>query len=59
MLAELTICWSLECEPKCEARMRVEVVCADRFEEFERERRRGEEYERIFRLLLEEVQRQD
>lgn len=56
MLAELTMCWALKCDPKVEVKKDIEVACADRFKESERERRKKEEYERIFKLLLEEVQ---
>ena len=59
MLAELTMCWALECDPKNDIKKDIEVVCADRFKESERERRKKEEYERIFKLLLEEVQSQN
>lgn len=59
MLAELTMCWALTCDPKNDAKRDIEVVCADRFKESERERRKKEEYERIFKLLLDEVQIQN
>ncbi len=49
---------SLECDPKEGAKDQIARVCADRFEESERERKEKEEYERIFRLLLKEVQNQ-
>ena len=53
------MCWALECDPKNDIKKDIEVVCADRFKESERERRKKEEYERIFKLLLEEVQSQN
>jgi hypothetical protein len=58
MLAELTLCWALECDPKENAKDHIKQVCSDRFKESERERKEKEEYERIFRLLLKEVQNQ-
>jgi hypothetical protein len=58
MLAELTLCWAIECNPKEGAKDHIDQVCSDRFEESERERKEKEEYERIFRMLLKEVQNQ-
>lgn len=57
MFAEMTMCWALECDLKAAAKKNIDAIRVDKFEEFEEERRKKEEFERIFRLLLQEVQR--
>jgi hypothetical protein len=58
MFMELSLFLGSESDIKGDIKKDVEVVCAGRFEESERERTEKEEYERIFRLLLKEVQSQ-
>ena len=59
MIAELTIILSLEFDHREEVKREIEIVCSDRFEEQANKRMSKEEYERIFRLLIEEVQKKD
>jgi hypothetical protein len=58
MFIEFAICLTMESDPKEASKDHIRQVCADRFKESERERTEKEEYERIFRLLLREVQGQ-
>ena len=58
MFMELSLFLGSESDIKGDIKKDVEVVFADRFKESERERTEKEEYERIFRLLLKEVQGQ-
>jgi hypothetical protein len=58
MFIEFAVCITLESDPKEGSKDHIRQVCSDRFEESERERKEREEYERIFKLLLKEVQSQ-
>lgn len=59
MFMELSLFLGLESDVKSDIKKDVKFVFADRFEESEMEKKKKEEYEKIFKLLLEEVQRQN
>lgn len=58
MIAELTLVVGLQADIKSDAKQDLQRACRSRFKlEEEQEREREERYERLFRLLLREVQK--